>query len=86
VEAKHGFVRLVRLLTLAFYHPIVHNRFTCLDDDAYIVGNPHESTGLTWDNMKWAFTSYDSGNLHPLTWLSQALDCQLGKLNPADHH
>ncbi|MGA8439909.1 MAG: tetratricopeptide repeat protein [Candidatus Sulfotelmatobacter sp.] len=77
---------LLMLLTLAFYHPIVHNRFTNLDDDAYIVRNPHVATGLTWDNVKWAFTSYDTGNWHPLAWLSHALDCQLFKLNPADHH
>jgi protein O-mannosyl-transferase len=77
---------LLMLLTLAFYHPIVHNRFTNLDDDAYIVRNPHVSSGLSWDNVKWAFTSYKTGNWHPLTWLSHALDCQLFKLNPADHH
>ena len=36
--------------------------------------------------MKWAFTSFDAANWHPLTWLSHALDCQLFKLNPAGHH
>ncbi|MGA7401349.1 MAG: tetratricopeptide repeat protein [Candidatus Sulfotelmatobacter sp.] len=77
---------LLMLGTLAFYHPIVHNRFTNLDDDAYIVRNPHVSSGLSWDNVKWAFTSYETGNWHPLTWLSHALDCQLFKLNPVDHH
>ncbi len=77
---------VLMLVTLAFYYPIVHNRFTNLDDDAYIVRNPHVSTGLSWDNVKWAFASYETGNWHPLTWMSHALDCQLFKLNPADHH
>jgi tetratricopeptide (TPR) repeat protein len=74
------------LLTLAFYNPIVHNDFTNLDDDIYIVHNPHVTAGLTWDTVKWAFTSYDAANWHPLTWLSHALDCQLFKLNPVGHH
>jgi protein O-mannosyl-transferase len=74
------------LLTLAFYNPIVHNEFTNLDDDVYIVHNDHVSGGLTWNTVKWAFTSFDAANWHPLTWLSHALDCQLFKLNPVGHH
>ena len=74
------------LVTLAFYNPIVHNGFTNLDDDIYILDNAHVRAGLTWDTVKWAFTSYDAANWHPLTWLSHALDCQLFKLNPAGPH
>ena len=74
------------LLTLAFYNPIVHNRFTNLDDKVYVTDNAHVRAGLTWDTVKWAFTSYDAANWHPLTWLSHALDCQLFGLNPVGHH
>ena len=74
------------LVTLAFYNPIVHHEFTNLDDDIYILDNAHVRAGLTWDTVKWAFTSYDAANWHPLTWLSHALDCQLFKLNPAGPH
>jgi tetratricopeptide (TPR) repeat protein len=77
---------LLALLTLAFYNPVVHNGFTNLDDEIYIVHNPHVSGGLNWDTVKWAFTSYDAANWHPLTWLSHALDCQLFGLNPVGHH
>jgi protein O-mannosyl-transferase len=77
---------LLMLVTLAFYNPIVHNQFTNLDDDIYIVHNPHVSQGLTWDTVKWAFTSFDAANWHPITWLSHALDCQLFRLNPVGHH
>ena len=38
------------------------------------------------DTIKWAFTSTDAANWHPLTWLSHALDYQLFALNPAGHH
>jgi len=74
------------LLTLAFYNPVVHNGFTNMDDDAYITGNVHVRAGLTWATLKWAFTSFDAANWHPVTWLSHALDCQIFKLNPVGHH
>ena len=86
-EARSAVLCLVvALATIAFYSPVVHNGFTNFDDDAYIVHNPHVRAGLTWDTVKWAFTSYDAANWHPLTWISHALDCQLFKLNPAGHH
>ena len=77
---------LLVLLTLAFYNPIVHNGFTNFDDNGYITDNAHVRAGLTWDTVKWAFTSRDCANWHPVTWLSHALDCQLFRLNPAGHH
>ena len=77
---------LLALVTLAFYNPVVRNGFTNLDDPVYIVNNPHVRAGLTWDTVKWAFTSRDAANWHPLTWLSHALDCTLFKLNPVGPH
>ena len=77
---------LLVTVTLVFYNPIAHNGFTNLDDDIYILDNAHVRAGLTWDTVKWAFTSYDAANWHPLTWLSHALDYQLFKLNPAGPH
>jgi protein O-mannosyl-transferase len=77
---------LLVLLTLAFYNSIVHNGFTNFDDNFYILDNVHVRAGLTWDTVKWAFTSFDAANWHPLTWLSHALDCQLFKLNPVGPH
>ncbi|HVI08117.1 MAG TPA: tetratricopeptide repeat protein [Candidatus Binatia bacterium] len=74
------------MLTLAFYNPVAHNQFTNYDDDAYIVGNAHVKNGLSWSTVKWAFTSFDCANWHPLTWLSHALDYQLFQLNPAGPH
>jgi tetratricopeptide (TPR) repeat protein len=77
---------LLALVTLAFYNPIVHNAFTNLDDDIYILNNAHVRAGLTWNTVKWAFTSFDAANWHPVIWLSHALDYQLFKLNPAGPH
>jgi tetratricopeptide (TPR) repeat protein len=72
--------------TLAFYNPIVNNQFTDFDDAAYILKNPHVQTGVTWDTVKWSFTTFHAGYWHPLTWLSHALDCQIFRLNPVGHH
>src|SRR5260370_1793624 len=53
---------------------------------SYVLTNSHVLGGLTWDNVKWAFTTCRDGNWQPLTWLSHALDCQLFGLNPIGHH
>jgi tetratricopeptide (TPR) repeat protein len=72
--------------TLAFYNPIIHNQFIDFDDSSYILKNSWVQSGLTWDTVKWSFTTFREGNWHPLTWLSHALDCQVFRLNPAGHH
>lgn len=77
---------LLVVATLAVYNPVNHNAFINFDDDRYIVDNPHVHAGLCWDTIKWAFTTYDQANWHPLTWISHALDYSLFKLNPAGPH
>src|SRR5208337_828701 len=72
--------------TLAFYNPIVHNRFIDFDDSSYILQNYPVQSGLTWSAVKWSFTTFHAGFWLPLTWLSHALDCQLFGLNPIGHH
>jgi protein O-mannosyl-transferase len=72
--------------TLAFYNPIIHNQFTGFDDWNYILKNPQIQQGLSWNTIKWSFTTFWEGNWHPLTWLSHALDYQLFQLNPVGHH
>ena len=48
--------------------------------------NGHVMGGLHWSTIRWAFTTYDEANWHPLTWISHALDVQMFGLNPAGHH
>jgi Flp pilus assembly protein TadD len=85
---KHAvlFSLLLIAVVLVCYSPVTHNGFLNYDDDTYLTNNPHVRAGLTWPTVKWAFTTYDAANYHPLTWLSHALDCQLFGLNPAAHH
>jgi hypothetical protein len=72
--------------TLALYYPVSHHPFVNYDDTVYVTNNSHVQAGLDWDTVKWAFTTYDEANWHPLTWLSHALDYQLFEQNPAGHH
>src|SRR5262249_12825276 len=73
-------------LTLASYWGVNRNSFVSYDDDVYVVNNDHVKQGLSWENVKWAFTSTSAANWHPLTWMSHVVDCQLFGLNPARHH
>ncbi len=77
---------LLTAVVLVVYNPVIHNGFLNFDDDGYITANAHVKAGLTWATVKWAFTTYNQGNWHPLTWLSHALDYRLFGLNPAGHH
>jgi tetratricopeptide (TPR) repeat protein len=77
---------LLTAVVLMFYSPVTHNGFINYDDDGYITANPHVRAGLTWATVKWAFTTYDQGNWHPLTWVSHALDCAIFGLYPAGPH
>ena len=77
---------LLAAVVLRFYSPVTHNGFINYDDDGYITANPHVRAGLTWATLKWAFTTYDQGNWHPLTWVSHALDSELFGLNPGGSH
>jgi protein O-mannosyl-transferase len=77
---------LLALATVALYSPVIGHSFVVLDDREYVTANPHIHDGLSWNTLKWAFTSTEAANWHPLTWLSHALDYQLFALNPAGHH
>ena len=77
---------LLAVVTLALYNPVNHHPFVNYDDDRYVTENPHVRQGLAAATFKWALTSTDQANWHPLTWMSHALDCSLYGLNPVGHH
>jgi hypothetical protein len=77
---------LLLMATLAVYVPVHRHPFLNMDDDVYVTDNGHVISGLSWTTLKWAVTSYEAFNWHPVTWISHALDCQLFQLNPAGPH
>jgi tetratricopeptide (TPR) repeat protein len=72
--------------TVALYLPVHGYPFVNYDDDVYITYNDHVKSGLSWDTVQWAFTSYDDSNWHPLTWLSHAADYQMFQVDAGGHH
>ncbi len=77
---------LLAIATVALYYPVHGHPFVNYDDSLYVTDNIRVQSGISWDTVSWAFTTFDVGTWHPLTWLSHALDCQLFQLNPAGHH
>ncbi|MBI2190729.1 MAG: tetratricopeptide repeat protein [Planctomycetes bacterium] len=72
--------------TLAVYWPVGGHEFISLDTPAFVTANPRVLAGLTPDSVRWAFTATETGNWHPVTWLSHMLDCELFGPDPGWHH
>ncbi|MGH9783786.1 MAG: glycosyltransferase family 39 protein, partial [Terriglobia bacterium] len=68
------------------YAPVRQYGFVSLDDPQYVSENPNVLGGLTWKGVSWAFTTEQTGNWHPLTWLSHMLDVQLYGINAGGQH
>jgi len=74
------------IVTFAVYWPLSGHNFINLDDQQYVTANPHVTSGLTFTNAIWAFTTGEAANWHPLTWISHMMDYSLYGPNPAGHH
>ena len=79
-------VALLVLATAGLYFRVIHYPFYSYDDSVYVTANGHVQSGLRWETVQWAFSTYDAANWHPVTWLSHALDYQLFYLDPSGHH
>jgi tetratricopeptide (TPR) repeat protein len=77
---------LLITVTLAAFSPAVNFQFLAYDDSVYVANNPRVQEGLTWRNVRWALTTVNVSNWHPLTWLSHMLDCTLFGLDAGLHH
>ena len=77
---------LLVMATLAAYWLVLQCDFVNYDDPDYFSANPHVLAGLTPGNIGWALTTGETGNWHPLTWLSLMLDANLFGPGPAGPH
>jgi protein O-mannosyl-transferase len=77
---------LLAVATFAVYFRATQNPFVNYDDQGYVVENAHVQQGLTAATFRWALTSFDATNWHPLTWISHAFDIQLFGMNAGGHH
>jgi len=77
---------LLAACVILIYWKVIDFGFVNFDDDQYVYANYNIQTGLNWNNIRWAFTTFYASNWHPLTWISHMLDIQLFGLNPGWHH
>lgn len=77
---------LLSVATIATYAKTFRNGFVDLDDVTYITQNSHLRSGLSWNAVKWAATTYYASNWHPLTWISHGADISLFHFHAAGHH
>ena len=80
------FAVLLGLITIAVFWPSGLFDFLSLDDKVYVTANPRVQKGVTAAGLRWAFTNFDSGTWHPLTWISHMLDYELYGLWAGGHH
>ncbi len=84
--------RLLAILAVLFaatcltYAPVRDHEFVNFDSNVYLYENPVVREGVTWAGVRWAFTTTETANWHPVTWLSLMLDVQLFGLDPGAHH
>ncbi len=68
------------------YWPVQNYDFLMYDDNVYVSENTHVTSGLSWENVRWAFTHGWASNWHPLTWISHMLDVNIYGLRAGGHH
>jgi protein O-mannosyl-transferase len=90
MSGRSKYVLLACLVLVAaaviVYAPVRHFGFLLWDDQVYVTDNVYVAQGLTWQGVRWAFTTGAGANWHPLTWLSYMLDAQLYGMNPGAYH
>jgi hypothetical protein len=76
---------LVRSLLVAsvlgIYGQTLGFGFSSYDDPLYVSANRWVQQGLSWDGLRWAFTTFHGANWFPLTWLSFMLDVEIAGMD-----
>ena len=78
----------VILFTFVFavYGRAVHYDFINFDDPRYITENSDIQSGIHYENIQWAFTSFVESHWIPLTLMSHMLDWTLFGADASGHH
>jgi tetratricopeptide (TPR) repeat protein len=74
------------IVVLTAYYQATHHEFISYDDEAYITDNAHIKEGVNCNSIRWAFTSLDVSNWHPVTWISHMIDYSMYGSDPYGHH
>ena len=74
------------VLVLAAYLQVARFPFVSYDDPLYITQNPIIEKGLSWQSLRYAFTTGSDGSYLPLVWLSHALCMSVFGYWAGGHH
>ena len=77
---------LLAAVSLGLYWRTGAHPFVVFDDGLYVAGNARVQGGLSPEGVAWAFTTTETGNWHPLTWMSHMADVSLFGLDAGAHH
>lgn len=86
VRLQIVFCLFLSVLTFTVFWGTLSHEFINYDDFQYVTDNRHVNSGLSSENVIWAFTSGYAANWHPITWLSHMVDVELFGMNPQWHH
>ncbi|HEX5044439.1 MAG TPA: tetratricopeptide repeat protein [Candidatus Polarisedimenticolaceae bacterium] len=76
----------IGVVTAAVFARSLTCGFVGYDDPGYVLENPRVLAGLSWDGLRWAFTTTRQANWHPLTWLSLMADASVGGTDATLYH
>src|SRR5262245_31188728 len=57
------------LATGICFAPVLQNQFVNWDDRVNLLENP-SYRGLSWEQLRWAFTTFHNSLYRPLTWIT----------------
>ncbi len=77
---------VLAIITLAPFYQVIHFDFLNFDDNGYVTENVFIQQGLSWQTIRWAFTSSCLGNWHPLTWIALIIQYQNVGADPVCFH
>ena len=89
---RHGVGRtmllmlLLAVLAASPYARTGWHDYINFDDDLFVTENPVVRSGLTWEGVGWAVSTFHAANWLPLTWISHMLDVSIFGLDPGRHH
>lgn len=75
----------ILICTLVLYWDVLNHEFLNYDDHIYVSQNPRVLSGLTLENIGWAFHNI-TGFYHPVTWISLMFDASLFKASAGGYH
>lgn len=72
--------------TIALYWPVTGYDFIDFDDGGYVYANEWVNTGLSWGEVRWAFTTVHEAWWLPMLWISFMADTELFGTGPFGYH